>query len=132
MSYTSNVIYLTHIIYALSTCTCTHTYIHHLDTSFCVRYANYFVYKKQSSLPVPGLRRPAFLSWLSVGSHVIRPSHFMSLCLCLPSGEQGQHFSLSSELHPGDAKQEEQGCVTISRTMAILTFLMPWQYEYSK
>lgn len=132
MSYRSNIIYLTHIIYELSTCTCMHTYIHHLDTSFHVRYANYFVYKKQSSLPVPGLRRPVFLSWLSLGSHVIWPSHFMSLCLCLQSVEQGQHFERNStvhslsELHPGDAEREERGCVTISRTMAILTFLMPW------
>lgn len=89
MSYTSNIIYLTNVICVLPMCTCTYTYIHHLHTSFHVRYANYFVYKKQSSLPVPGLR-PAFLSCLSLGSHVIWPSHFMSLCLCLPFGEQGQ------------------------------------------
>lgn len=69
-----------------------HTYIHHRDTSFRVRYVNYFVYKKQSSFPVPGLRRPVFLSWLSLGSHVIRPSHFMSPCLYLPSGKQEQPF----------------------------------------
>ena len=39
-----------------------HTYIHHRDTSFHVRYVNYFVYKKESSLPVPGFRRPVFLA----------------------------------------------------------------------
>lgn len=105
MSYTSNIIYLTNVICVLPTCICTHAYIHHLDTSFHVRYVNYFVYKKQSSLPVPGLRRPAFLSCLSLGSHVIWPSHFMSLCLCLPSGEQGQRLRRNCAVHSA------RGCI---------------------
>lgn len=71
-------------------------------------------------------------SWLSLGSHVIRPSRFMSLCLYLLSSrqkqKQQQHGLLS--LEPRDAKWEAGGRVTVSRTMAVLTFVTPWWCQY--
>lgn len=76
MSYTFNIIHLTNVICLLPTCTCTYTHIHHLHTSFHVRYVNYFVYKKQSSLPVPGLRTCVpFLPLLGIPCDLTKSFH---------------------------------------------------------
>lgn len=137
MSYTFNIIHLTNVICLLPTCTCTYTHIHHLHTSFHVRYVNYFVYKKQSSLPVPGLRTCVpFLPLLGIPCDLAKSFHVSEpLSPVWRAGaapEKEPCGSRSSRPHPRGGEREEQGCVIPCRTMTVLTFLMPWQCEYSK